>query len=256
MIDPRAIIHPSAKIAENVSIGPWTFIGENVEIGEDTSIASHVVIKGACKIGKNNKIFQFASLGDAPQDLTYAGEDTLLEIGDNNIIREYAMINRGTLKGGGVTRIGNNNFFMGHTHIGHDCTIQNNCIFVNFCGLAGHITVQDYVIIGAYSAAHQFCVIGAHSFIAKATYVTQDVLPYIILDGNPPTVRGINSVGLKRRGFSDNAVKGIKRAYKIIFRNGLTTSEALDELVKLEVEFPEVNLFIEGLKNVTRGVTR
>jgi UDP-N-acetylglucosamine acyltransferase len=245
MIDSNAIIHPSAKIAENVSVGPWTLIGKDVEIGEGTWIGPHVVINGPCKIGKNNKIFQFASIGDAPQDLTYAGEDTLREIGDNNTIREYCMINRGSLKGGGVTRIGHYNFIMGYVHIGHDCHIANHCILVNYAGLAGHVTVNDYAILGAYSAVHQFCNIGHHAFVAKATYVTQDVLPYIIID-----------VGLKRRGFSAETIQGLKRAYKVIFRNALTTKEALDALNDLQSEFPEVTLFIEALKAAKRGIVR
>lgn len=256
MIDSKAIIHPSAKIADNVSIGPWTLIGKDVEIGEGTWIGPHVVINGPCKIGKNNKIFQFSSIGDAPQDLTYAGEDTLLEIGDNNTIREYCMINRGSLKGGGVTRIGNHNFIMGYVHIGHDCHIANHCILVNYAGLAGHVTVNDHAILGAYSAVHQFCNIGHHAFVAKATYVTQDVLPYIIIDGNPPSAHGINAVGLKRRGFSSETIQGLKRAYKVIFRNSLTTKEAIDALNDLQLEFPQVSLFIDALNAAKRGIVR
>lgn len=256
MIDANAIIHPSAKIAENVSIGPWTLIGKDVEIGEGTWIGPHVIINGPCKIGKNNKIFQFSSIGDAPQDLTYAGEDTLLEIGDNNTIREYCMINRGSLKGGGVTRIGNSNFIMGYVHIGHDCHIKNHCILVNYSALAGHVTVNDYAIMGAYSAVHQFCNIGHHAFVAKATYVTQDVLPYIIIDGNPPSAHGINTVGLKRRGFTSDTIQGLKRAYKVIFRNALTTKQAIDTLKGLQLEYPQVDLFINALEAAKRGIVR
>lgn len=256
MIDPRAIIDPSAKIAENVTIGPWTWIGKNVEIDEGTWIAPHVVINGPTKIGKNNKIFQFSSLGDAPQDITYAGEDTVLEIGDNNTIREYCLINRGSIKGGGLTRIGNNNFIMGYVHIAHDCMVGDHCIFVNYSALAGHITVGDHVIIGAYAAAHQFCTIGSHAFVAKATYITQDVLPYIIVDGNPPIARGINTVGLKRRGFSAHAIRGLRRAYSFIFRKSLTTTEAIEALEELKKDFPEVQLFIDGLNKINRGLVR
>lgn len=256
MIDPRAVIHPSAKIAENVTIGPWTFIGEKVEIDDGTWIGPHVVINGPCKIGKNNKIFQFASIGDAPQDLTYSGEDTLLEIGDNNTIREYCMINRGSIKGGGVTRIGNHNFIMGYVHVGHDCFIGDHCIFVNYSGLAGHVIVNDHAIVGAYSAVHQFCTIGQHAFVAKATYVTQDILPYIIVDGNPPTVHGINIVGLKRRGFTAETIQGLKRAYKIIFRNSLTIGQAIEAILPMQPEFPEVTLFVEALQNAKRGIVR
>lgn len=256
MIDPTAIIHPSAKIADDVTIGPWTLIGKNVEIGEGSWIGPHVVINGPCKIGKNNKIFQFSSIGDAPQDLTYAGEDTLLEIGDNNTIREYCMINRGSLKGGGVTRIGNHNFIMGYVHIGHDCHIGDHCIFVNYSGLAGHVVVNNYVILGAYAGVHQFCTLGDHAFVAKATYVTQDVLPYIIIDGNPPLARGINAVGLKRRGFSSDTIQELKRAYKVIFRKSLTTKQAVEALIPQQEQFPELKLFIEALNTVKRGIVR
>lgn len=256
MIDPRAIIHPSAKIAEDVHIGPWTWIGEKVEIDAGSWIGPHVVINGPCKIGKNNKIFQFSSIGDAPQDLTYANEDTLLEIGDNNTIREYCMINRGTVKGGGVTKIGNYNFIMGYVHIGHDCIIHDHIIFVNYSAVAGHVTVNDHAILGAYAAVHQFCTIGHHAFVAKATYIIQDVLPYVIVDGNPAAVRGVNSVGLKRRGFTPTAIQGLKRAYKIIFRQALTIKQAVEILSPMAVDLPEVTLFIQALNAVKRGLVR
>lgn len=256
MIDSHAIIHPSAKIADDVHIGPWTWIGEDVEIGEGTWIGPHVVINGPCKIGRNNKIFQFSSLGDAPQDLTYAGEKTLLEIGDNNTIREYVMINRGSVKGGGVTRIGDHNFFMAYVHIGHDCMISNHCIFVNYSALAGHVTLKDYVILGAYAGVHQFCTVGEHAFVAKASHITQDILPYVMVDGSPPTTKGINTVGLKRRGFTSEAVDGLRRAYKTIFRKGLTTQQAIETLTKILPELPEVQLFIDGMKKAKRGIVR
>jgi UDP-N-acetylglucosamine acyltransferase len=166
------------------------------------------------------------------------------------------MINRGTTKGGGVTRIGNYNFIMGYVHIGHDCHIKNHCILVNYAGLAGHVIMNDYAILGAYAAVHQFCNIGEHAFIAKATYVSQDVLPYIMLDGNPPSVRGINAVGLKRRGFTPDAVQNLKRAYKIIFRNSLTTKQAIEELGGLLKDCPEVQVFIDALNTAKRGIVR
>jgi len=256
MIDSRAEVHASAKIHQDVHIGPWTVIGPDVEIGEGTWVGPHVVINGPCKIGKNNKIFQFSSLGDAPQDLTYAGENTLLEIGDNNIIREYCMVNRGSLKGGGVTKIGNHNFLMAYVHIGHDCIVEDRTIFVNYAALSGHVTVKDYAIIGAYAAVHQFCTIGAHAFVAKATYVTKDVLPYILVDGHSPIVCGINTVGLKRRGFSTETLTFLKRAYKIIFRKALTVSQAIEELTPMVSTCPEIQPLIDGMNHAKRGIVR
>lgn len=256
MIDNQAWIHPSAKLGKNVSIGPWSFIGEGVEIGDDTWVGPHVVIKGPTTIGKNNKIFQFASLGDAPQDVTYLGEDTSLKIGDNNIIREYCMINRGTVKGGGVTRIGDQNFLMAYSHIGHDCTVGNSIIMINYAALSGHVRVHDYAIIGAYAAVHQFCQVGAYAFIARATYVTKDVLPYIMIAGADTTACGINTVGLKRRGFASTSIDVLRRAYKIIFRKGLTVQQALQELQPLGELFPEVNPLMHALDQSTRGIVR
>jgi UDP-N-acetylglucosamine acyltransferase len=256
VIDNRAEIHPGATIADNVTIGPWSVIGDKVEIDEGTVIGSHAVIKGPCKIGKNNQIFQFSSIGDVPQDLTHKDEETWLIIGDNNIIREYSMISRGTTKGDGKTVIGNNNFFMAHTHVGHDCRLANHIIMVNHSALSGHVIVDSHVNIGAYAAVHQFCHIGAHAFVAKATYVTKDVLPFVIVDGASPRCCGINRVGLKRHGFSQTDVELIRRAYKIIFRNGLTVSEALDELEKLRLDSAKIVALIDGLKASSRGIVR
>ncbi len=230
MINEHAMIHPTAKLADGVSVGAGAIIGADVEIGENTWIGPYVVIEGPTSIGKNNKIFQFASIGDEPQDVTYKGEPTRLEIGDNNIIREYCMISRGTVKGGEVTRLGNNNFLMAYAHVGHDCLLGNNIIMVNYAALSGHVTVNDYAIIGPYAGIHQFCHVGAYAFIARATYVTKDVLPYVMIAGHSTSACGINTVGLRRRGFSSAAIDGIRRAYKIIFRKGLTVQQALAEL--------------------------
>lgn len=256
MIDERAMIHPSAKLAKNVTVGPGTFIGADVEIGEGTWIGPHVVLQGPTVIGKHNKIFQFASVGDAPQDITYQDEPTRLEIGDNNVIREYCMISRGTVKGHGVTRIGNNNFLMAYSHIGHDCLLGNHVIMVNYAALSGHVTVNDYANIGAYVGIHQFCQVGAYAFIARATYVTKDVLPYVMIAGHTTAACGINTVGLRRRGFSSNAVDQLRRAYKIIFRKGLTVQQALLELKPLEEECPEITLMSEALAQSSRGIVR
>lgn len=256
MIDERAIIHPSAKLAKGVVVGPGAVIGAEVEIGENTWIGPYAVIKGPTTIGKNNKIFQFASVGDEPQDITYKGESTRLEIGDNNIIREYCMISRGTVKGGGLTRIGNDNFLMAYTHVGHDCMLGNNIIVINYGALSGHVTVDDYAIIGGYAAVHQFCHVGAYAFIARATYVSKDVLPYIMVAGYTSSVYGINTVGLRRRGFSSEAVNSLRRAYKIIFRKGLTVQQSIAELEQMQNDCPEIIPMIDLLNRSTRGIVR
>lgn len=256
MIDPRADIHPTAKIADGVHIGPWTVIGNDVEIDSGTWVGPHVVINGPTKIGKDNKIYQFASIGDAPQDLRYSGEKTTLEIGLNNVIREYCTINRGTVKGGGHTQIGDHNFFMAYAHIAHDCKVGNHTIFANYAALSGHVTINDFVIIGAYSAIHQFCIIGLHSFIAAATYINKDVLPYVTIAGYMAATCGLNAVGLRRRGFSAETVEILRRAYKIVFRRGLTVEQSLLELEELLPECPEVKPLIDTLKNSQRGIVR
>jgi UDP-N-acetylglucosamine acyltransferase len=256
VIDERAIIHPSAKLAKGVSVGPGAVIGADVEIGENTWIGPYAVLKGPTTIGKNNKIFQFSSLGDEPQDVTYKGESTRLEIGDNNIIREYCMINRGTVKGGGVTRIGNDNFLMAYTHVGHDCMLGNNIILISYGALSGHVTVDDYAIIGGYAAVHQFCHVGAYAFIARATYVSKDVPPYIMVAGYTSSVYGINTVGLRRRGFSSETINSLRRAYKVIFRKGLTVQQSIAELELMQNECPEVIPMIDLLNRSTRGIVR
>ncbi|KTD15908.1 acyl-ACP--UDP-N-acetylglucosamine O-acyltransferase [Legionella israelensis] len=256
MISKNAIIHPSAKLAKDVIVGAGTVIGADVEIGEGTWIGPHVVIEGPTVIGKNNKIFQFASIGDEPQDITYQGEPTRLEIGNNNVIREYCMISRGTVKGGGVTKIGNHNFLMAYSHIGHDCMVGNHIIMVNYAALSGHVILHDYAIIGAYAAVHQFCHVGAYAFIARATYVTKDVLPYVMIAGHTTSACGINTVGLRRRGFSSSVIDQLRRAYKIIFRKGLTVQQAIMELELMQQECPEIVPMIDVLNQSTRGIVR
>lgn len=256
MIDEQAIIHPQAQIAAGVSIGPGSVIGENVVIGKNTWIGPHVVIQGPTQIGENNQIFQFASIGSDPQDLTYSGEPTRLEIGDNNIIREYCMISRGTTKGGGLTQVGNNNFLMAYCHVGHDCIVGNHVILINYAALSGHVSVEDYAIIGGYAAVHQFCKVGAYSFIARATYVTKDVLPYVMIAGIATSACGINTVGLRRRGFASEAIDNLRRAYKIIFRKGYTIQQAIAELEIMQAECPEIIPMIDGLNQSTRGIVR
>lgn len=255
MIDERAIIDPSARIGEGVSIGPWSCIGADVEIGAGTTIGPHVVIKGKVIIGEENKIHQFTSIGDDPQHLNYKGENTLLRIGNRNIIREFCTLNRGTEQGGGETSIGDDNFLMAYVHIAHDCKVGNRTIFVNNASLAGHVTVQDYATIGAFVGVHQFCNIGAYSFITAAM-VGKDVPPYVIVTGNTAAVCGLNTVGLKRSGFSSETITILRRAYNILFRQGLNVKEALVELEKLVMDCPPVQLFIDAMNNSNRGLVR
>lgn len=256
MIDSRAIIDSSAKLADDVVVGPWTYIGPGVEIGSGTRIESHVVIKGPTKMGKNNKIFQFASIGEDPQDKKYGGEPTLLEIGDNNVFRECCTINRGTVQGGGVTRIGSDNLIMAYVHVAHDCIIGNEVILANNASLSGHVVIHDYAILSGFSGVHQFCHIGSYSFLAGYTPVGKDVLPYVLVSGHEATVCGLNSEGLKRRGFSPETINHLKRAYKIIYRSGLTVPQALEQLKELLAECPEVQLFIDALNQSSRGIVR
>lgn len=256
MIDSRAIIDPSAQIAENVEIGPWTFIGPNVQIGEGTQISPHVVIKGPTRIGRNNKIFQFASVGEDPQDKKYQGEKTFLEIGDNNVIRESVTINRGTIQAGGITKIGNDNLFMACVHIAHDCLIGNANIFANHSSLAGHVLVGDCATFSGFSGVHQFCTVGSYSFIGGGTMVTKDVLPYVLVDGHDAKAHGLNAEGLKRRGFNSDTINHLRRAYKIIYRNNLTVPEAVEQLTQLLPECPEIDIMLTALQESTRGIIR
>lgn len=256
MIDSRACIDPSAKIGENVSIGPWTVIGPEVEIGSGTWVGSHAVIKGPTRIGDDNKIFQFASVGEDPQDKKYEGERTFLEIGDRNIIRESCTVHRGTGQGGGITRIGNDNLFMAYVHIAHDCIIGNHTVFSNNASLAGHVIVDDYTVLGGFSGVHQFCRVGPYSFIGRAAMVVKDVLPYVLVAGHDPKVIGLNLVGLKRGNFTVEATNDLRRAYKIIFRSHLTVQDAVKELAPLVSSCPEIQLMIDRLMESERGITR
>jgi UDP-N-acetylglucosamine acyltransferase len=256
VIDERAIIHPSAQIAQDVEIGPWTIIGPQVEIKSGTWIGPHVVIKSHTKIGHTNRIYQFASLGEDPQHSGYRQEETWLEIGNNNIIREFCTLNRGTPQGRGVTRIGNDNFLMTYVHIAHDCQVKNHTIFVNNASLAGHVQVDDYATIGGFVGIHQFCKVGAYSFTSKAAMVVQDVLPYVLVSGNSATVCGLNTVGLKRRGFTDETIRHLRRAYNIIYRRNLTVKQAVEELQSMLDDCSEVQRFIDALQDAPRGVVR
>ena len=227
-----------------------------VSIGKDTVISNHVGIKGFTTIGKNNAISQFASIGEPPQDKKYKGEPTKLEIGDNNIIREFSTIHTGTPTGNGVTVIGNNNMFMAYSHVAHDCTVGNNTIFANNVALGGHVQVKDWVILGAYSIVHQFTIIGEHAMTAGATGVDQDIPPYTMAFGYRAEPKGINSEGLKRRGFTTNEIANIKHAYKILFRNGLSFNEAKGYITELAFEQKELQVYVNFFNQATRGIIR
>jgi UDP-N-acetylglucosamine acyltransferase len=253
---PTAIIHPNAKLADDVSVGPYTIIGEHVEIGAGTTVGPHVVINGHTTIGKNNRIFQFSSLGEIPQDKKYANEPTRLEIGDNNMIREFCTFNLGTAQDKGVTRVGNNNWIMAYVHLAHDCQVGNHTIFANNAQLAGHVIVDDYAILGGFTVVHQFVQIGAHVITGMGSILFQDIPTYVTVSGNPAAPHGTNSEGLKRRGFSSAAVMAIKRAYKTLYKSSLTLEEAKTALATQAAEHPEVQVMVEFLGRTQRGIVR
>ena len=256
MIHPSAIVHPGARLGGNVSIGAYSLIGEHVEIGDDTWVGPHAVIEGHTRIGRGNRVFQFASLGAVPQDKKYAGEPTRLEIGDGNTIREFCTLNCGTAQDAGVTRLGSDNWIMAYVHIAHDCRIGDHTIFANNAQLAGHVHVGDYAILGGFTGVHQFVHIGAHSFTAIATVLVHDLPPYVMAAGDSAKPYGINSEGLRRRGFSSTALAAIKRAYKTLYKSGLTLDQARAQLAEQAKACAEVGLLTEFLQGSTRGIVR
>jgi UDP-N-acetylglucosamine acyltransferase len=256
MIHPSSIISASAKIGNNVQIGPFCVIGDNVDIGDNCVFSSHIVVKGHSKIGKNNVFFQFCSIGEDCQDKKYAGEATYLEIGDDNVFRESCTVHRGTTQDECVTRIGSRNLFMVNTHVAHDCVLGNDNVFANNCTLAGHIHVASQVILGGMTAVHQFCHIGAHSFTGGGAVILKDVPPYIMVSGTKHIPQGINSEGLKRRGFTSSAIMAIKRAYKVIYRNGNTTDQALVLLNEMAEAEPDVKILADFVASSKRGIVR
>ena len=257
MIDPTAVVHKDAEVDEDVSIGPFCVIEERVKIGKGTSLLSHVVVQKGTQIGENCTVSPFASLGGPPQDVSYKGEDTVLIVGDNNVIKEYVTMNRGTVHGGGVTRIGNNNFVMAYAHIAHDCTVGNSIIMANCATLAGHVEVADYVIFGGLCAVHQFCRIGKYAFISGVTGVPKDVPPFVIAAGDRAKLYGLNVVGLERRGFSKEDITQLKKAYRIIFRSSLPLSTSV-RIVQEELsgECRHVADLIEFIKSSKRAICR
>lgn len=256
MIHASAIVHPRARLGENVSIGAYSLVGEHVEIGNDTWIGPHVVIEGHTRIGRDNRVFQFCSLGAAPQDKKYADEATRLEIGDGNTIREFCTLNCGTAQDAGVTRLGNDNWIMAYVHLAHDCQIGDHTIFANNAQLAGHVHVGDYAILGGFTGVHQFVRIGAHSFTAIATVLVHDLPPYVMAAGDSAKAYGINTEGLRRRGYSATALAGIKRAYKTLYKSGLTLAQAKAELAEQARTCAEIGPLSDFLQSSTRGIVR
>lgn len=256
MIHPQAIIDPTAKIAEGVQIGPFSIIGANVDIGAGTVIHSHVVVKGPTVIGKNNQIFQFSSVGEDTPDLKYNGEPTRLIIGDNNIIREGVTIHRGTVQDKSETVIGNDNLLMAYTHIGHDSVIGSHCILVNNVALAGHVNVADWAILAGGVNVHQYVSIGAHSFIGVAAFLSHDVPAYVMVAGAPAQPKTINTEGLRRRGFSKQQIFAINKAYKVLYRRGLSLDEAKNELRAMAEQEPAISLMLDSVLSSQRGIIR
>ena len=257
-IHPTAIIHPKANLGQDITVGPFSVIDGGVSIGSGTTIGNNVTVTGNSVIGDNNKIFHGSSIGEAPQDMKYDGEDTKLIIGDNNTIREFCTINKGTEQDKGLTFIGNNNWIMAYVHIAHDCIIKNDCVFANATNIAGHVEVDNYVILGGYTGVHQFCKLGSHIITAVGTVVYKDIPPYIIAASNDSRTKpnGINIEGLKRRGFSKESIAAIKKAYKVIYRNGNSLDEALVKLKELASETEEINVFIDFINKSKRGLVR
>ena len=256
MIHSTAIISDTARIADGVEIGPYSVIGDQVEIDSGTRIDSHVVINGPTKIGKDNHIYQFASIGDDPQDKKYAAEETRLVIGDRNTIREFCTVSRGTTQGGGETIVGDDNWIMAYCHIAHDCIVGSQTIMANNTTLAGHVQLDDWVICGGFSGVHQFCTVGAHAFLGMYTGVNRNVPAYTLASGQPAAPKGINSEGLKRRDFSAEQIRNIKNAYRLVYRKGLKLSEAIEQIEEIIDEQQELLPFLESLRSSERGIIR
>jgi UDP-N-acetylglucosamine acyltransferase len=256
MIDARAVVSSDAELAPDVTVGPYSIIGPQVQIGPRTVIGPHVVINGPTRIGADNRIFQFASLGDAPQDKKYHGEPTLLVIGDRNVFRESCTMNRGTTHDKGVTRIGNDNLFMAYSHVAHDCVIGDNTVFANCASLGGHVEIGDWVIVGGLSAVHQFVKIGSHAFLGGGSILSRDVPPYVMVAGNPAVPHTVNSEGLKRRGFSEEQIRNVREAYRILYRSELKLTEALARLGELAQGHAEVRPFVDFINGSTRSLVR
>jgi UDP-N-acetylglucosamine acyltransferase len=256
VIDARAVVSPKAQLATDVTVGPFSIIGPDVQIGAGTVVGPHVVINGPTVIGAHNHIFQFASIGDAPQDKKYKGEPTRLEIGDRNVFRENCTVNRGTTHDKGVTRIGSDNLFMAYSHVAHDCLVGDKTVFANCAALGGHVEIGDWVILGGLTAVHQFVKIGAHAFLAGGAIVQRDVPPYVMVAGNPATPHAVNSEGLKRRGFTEEQVRNVRDAYRTLYRSELKLADALEKLRALGATRPEIRVFVDFIGASTRSIVR
>lgn len=258
-IHQTAIVDPKAELDSSVEVGAYSIIEAGVKIDAGTRIGSHAVIKGPTSIGKNNHIFQYVSLGEQPQDKKYIDEPTTLEIGDNNTIREFCTFNRGTVQDKGVTRVGNDNWIMAYVHLAHDCDVRNHTILANNSTLAGHVDIHDYAILGGYTLVHQFCKVGAHAFTAASSVLFKDLPPYVTVGstgGNAVQPHGINSEGLRRRGFTADEIAHIKRAYKVLYRNGLRLEDAQEELAAMHVQCDKIKVLSDFLNLSTRGIIR
>jgi len=256
LIHASAIVDSGARLAPGVSIGPWSVIGPDVEIGADTWVGPHVVIEGPARIGRDNRIYQFNSIGGIPQDKKFRGEHSLLEIGDRNVIREYCTFNRGTEGGGGVTRVGDDNWIMAYVHIAHDCQVGDHNVFANAATLAGHVVVEDHVTLGAFTVVHQFCAIGAYSFSAMGSVVFKDVPPFVTVAGNSAKPHGLNTEGLRRQRMSPETLRWLRRAYKALYMHGLTLEQALAQLREMGERCREVERLVEFLARSGRGIVR
>ncbi len=256
MIHPTALVDPGAELDSTVEVGPYAVIGPGVEIDAGTSIGPHAVLKGPTRIGRDNRIFQFASVGEDPQDKKYGGEPTWLIMGDRNRVREFATIHRGTTQDRGVTRIGDDNLFMAYTHVAHDCWIGNQVILANAASLGGHVEVQDWAILGGFAIVHQFCRIGAHAFCAMGSVITQDVPPYIMVAGHPAQPHGINTEGLRRRGFAPKTIQSIKRAYRTLYLANLRLEEARARIQEMSATTPELEVLANFIGQGGRGLIR
>lgn len=255
-IDPRAVVSADAQLAADVEVGPFAVIGPGVRIGAGTVVGPHAVVKGPTEIGAGNRIFQFASIGDEPQDMKYRGEPTRLVIGDRNTFREYVTVNRGTVTGLGETRIGNDNLILAYSHVAHDCVLGNHIIMSNAVNLAGHVEVGDWAIFSGYAGAHQFCRIGAHAFVGNNTAVLQDIPPYVLAAGQPAAPRAVNTEGLKRRGFDEEQVRAIRQAYRVLYRSELRLEEALAQLDQMAAQQPVITPLVQFLRTSSRGIAR
>ena len=256
MIDPRALVSPEARLAADVQVGPFSVIGPGVEIGPGTVVGPHAVINGPTTIGADNHVFQFASIGDAPQDKKYRGEPTRLVIGERNVFREFSTVNRGTTHDKGVTSIGDDNLFMACSHVAHDCAVGSHTVFANGAVLGGHVEIGDWVILGGLSAVHQFAKVGAHAFISGGAMVREDVPPYVMVQGDPAEPYAVNSEGLKRRGYTEEQIRAIRGAYRVLYRSELKLADALARLAPVAADRPEIKAFVDFIQASTRSIVR